>query len=76
MTLAPPLKKLVVVAAFALVGIAALSGSASAAADGDLDISTLPPQAQWRINQAHVVHANPGVQAGDVEIKPVGIGPR
>jgi hypothetical protein len=44
------LSKLVAILAFALLGIGALHGSASAAADGDLDISTLPPQAQWRIN--------------------------
>ena len=42
--------KLVVILSFALIGLGALHGSASAAADGDLDISTLPPQAQWRIN--------------------------
>jgi len=44
------LSKLVVILSFALIGLGALHGSASAAADGDLDISTLPPQAQWRIN--------------------------
>ncbi len=73
MTLATTTKKLVVVASFALIGLGALSGSASAAADGDLDISTLPPQAQWRINQAHVVQVNPGAVA---EVKPVAIGLR
>ncbi len=76
MTLATTTKKLVVVASFALIGLGALSGSASAAADGDLDISTLPPQAQWRINQAHVVKANPGAQAGGFEIAPVAVGQR
>ena len=60
---------------FALVGLSAIAGSASAAADGDLNISTMPPQAQWRINQAHV-QANPAVQVGGTEIKPVGIGLR
>ncbi len=48
------LSKLVAILAFALLGIGALHGSASAAADGDLDISTLPPQAQWRINPGGV----------------------
>jgi hypothetical protein len=43
--------------AFAAAGV--LQGSASAAADGDLDISTLPPQAQAKINPGLVV-ANQG----------------
>ena len=49
------LSKLVVILSFALIGLGALHGSASAAADGDLDISTLPPQAQWRINPGAIV---------------------
>jgi hypothetical protein len=56
-------KKLVVVALFALVGLSAMAGSASAAADGDLDLSTAPPRAEWRINVAHV-QINPEIQAG------------
>lgn len=50
------LSKLVVMLSFVLLGLGALHGTASAAADGDLDISTLPPQAQWRIYPGSVVH--------------------
>ena len=63
MKLVKSAKKLVAVALFALVGLSAFAGSASAAADGDLDISTVPPQGQWRINVAHV-QVNPEIQAG------------
>jgi hypothetical protein len=64
MKLVKSAKKLVVVAMFALVGLSTMAGSTSAAADGDLDISTMPPQAQWRINPAHVVQIDPAVQVG------------
>lgn len=50
------LSKLAVIFSFALLGLGALHGSAFAAADGDLDITTLPPEAQWRINPAIVAH--------------------
>jgi hypothetical protein len=53
------LRKFALVAMLALVAVGAMQGAASAAADGDLDISTMPPRAQWRINPA-VVAAQPG----------------
>lgn len=53
-------RKLAFIGLMALAAVGVMQGSASAAADGDLDISTLPPQAQWRINQAQVVKVNPG----------------
>jgi hypothetical protein len=59
-------RKLGLVAVLALIGLGALQGSASAAADGDLDISTLPPQAQWRINPGQVVAVNQGGLQGYV----------
>jgi hypothetical protein len=60
---------------FALVGLMAfaavgfMQGSASAAADGDLDISTMPTQGQWRVNTG-LVQVNPG----SVQVNPVTIG--
>jgi hypothetical protein len=59
-------RKLGLVAVLALIGLGALQGSALAAADGDLDISTLPPQAQWRINPGQVVAVNQGGLQGYV----------
>jgi hypothetical protein len=53
-------RKLAFVGLMALAALGVLQGSASAAADGDLDISTLPPQAQARINPGLAV-AQPGV---------------
>jgi hypothetical protein len=60
------IRKLGLVAVMALIGLGALQGSASAAADGDLDITTLPPQAQWRINPGQVVEVNQGGLQGHV----------
>jgi hypothetical protein len=63
------IRKVAFVGMMALAAIGVLQGSASAAADGDLDISTLPPQAQARINPGLAV-AQPGVIK--VVIKQVG----
>lgn len=60
---------------FALVGLMALAavgvvqGSASAAANGDLDVARLPQQAQWRINPGLVQ-----VSPGGVQVNPGSIG--
>ena len=54
------LRKIAFVGLMALAALGVLQGSASAAADGDLDISTLPSVAQAKINPGLVV-ANPGV---------------
>jgi hypothetical protein len=52
-------RKVVFLGLMALAALGAMHGSAFAAADGDLDISTLPPQAQARINPG-LVTVNPG----------------
>ena len=63
------IRKMAFVGLMALAAIGALQGWAIAAADGDLDISTLPPVAQQKINPGVVV-AQPGsirVNAGFVQ---------
>jgi hypothetical protein len=59
------IRKIVFVGLMALAALGVLQGSASAAADGDLDISTLPPHAQARINPGLVV-----AQPGAIKIDP------
>jgi hypothetical protein len=63
------IRKFALVGMTALAAIGVLQGSASAAADGDLNISTMPQQAQWRITPA-VVQANPG----SVHVNPLTVG--
>ncbi len=52
-------RKIALVGLMAMAAVGVLQGSASAAADGDLDISSLPPHAQAKINPGLVV-ANQG----------------
>jgi hypothetical protein len=60
------IRKVAFVGMMALAALGVLQGSASAAADGDLDISSLPPHAQAKINPglavAHqgAIKVNPG----------------
>jgi hypothetical protein len=63
------IRKFALVGLMALAAVGAIQGSASAAADGDLDISRMPQQAQWRINPG-LVQVNPG----SIQVNPGSIG--
>jgi hypothetical protein len=66
------MRKVAFVGLMALAALGVLQDSASAAADGDLDISTLPPHAQAKINPGLVVANQGAIKVNAGFIKQVG----
>ena len=65
-------RKFVLVGLMALAALGAMQGSAVAAADGDLDISTVPPQGRAKINPGYVVVSQGAIQVNSDFVAEIG----